>query len=172
MGRSSLLLVLALSACGGPVYEFDPIAAGKDDMRQPRALSSTQFVRAIYSDIVGRAPAVYTFVVEDANGAEQNRFTIDEQQQLVDVLDSIGDAAPLRDLLAQGLLDSGQSSWPDKSAVSKPEDWISSQFRRFLGREASPYELRAFVDAWKNDPYTGPQTIVRALVGSREYLSY
>jgi hypothetical protein len=166
-----LALLFLLAGCT-TTYEFDPIDVGKDDQRQLRALSSQQIVRAYFADLVGRAPQVYTFVVEDAQGKEQNRFPVDEQERLVDVLDSLGDSAPLRDLLAQGLLDSGQQSLPEKTAVSKPDEFISSQFRKYLGREPSPYELASFVSEWKSDAAVGPKTIVRALVGSREYLSY
>ena len=34
------------------------------------------------------------------------------------------------------------------------------------------YELASFAAAWREDPAVGPKTVVRALLGSREYQSF
>jgi hypothetical protein len=167
----AVMLLLCASGCV-QIYQFEPIGAGSEESRVPRPRSNSQFVRAVYADLVGRAPQVYSFVVEDGTGTEVNRFPIDEQSLLVDTLDSVGDPAPLRALLVAGLVDSSEVSLPSRDAAGPPAQFVSAQFKRFLGREPGAYELRAFVDAWNADPAVGPATVVRALVESREYQSF
>ncbi|HUS67424.1 MAG TPA: hypothetical protein VMZ28_22965 [Kofleriaceae bacterium] len=161
-----------LSGCASPTYEFQPITAGKDETRAPRARSNSQLVRAVYADLVGRAPQVYNFLVYDAQGTEVSRFPLDEQALLIDTLDSVGDPTPMRALLIAGLVDSAEVSLPDKDDAGNPAAYITGQFRAFLGREPGAYELAAFTAAWREDPAVGPKTVVRALLGSREYQSF
>jgi hypothetical protein len=167
-----IALALAVAACGDTTYGFEEVTVGEDDgARAPRERSNSQFVRAVYGDLVGRAPESYEFAVS-AEGEELFRFPVDEQSLLVDVLESMGDSRPLRSLLAAGLVDSAEVELPERDEVEDPAAFVSDQFRRLLGREPSAYELHAFVDEWKADEAVGPRTVVRALIGSREYQSF
>ena len=164
----------SLAACGGDTtYVFDEVAVGdpEEGGRAPRERSNSQFVRAVYGDLVGRAPESYDFSVS-AGGDELLRFPVDEQSLLVRVLEGLGDSRPLRALLVAGLAASDEVGLPARGDVDDPAAFVADQFRRLLGREPSAYELRAFVDEWEADPAVGPRTVVRALVGSREYQSF
>jgi hypothetical protein len=169
---AACLLALVAAACGDTTYLFEDVGVGDDDQgREPRLRSNSQFVRAVYADLLGRAPETYDFVV--TNGpTELFRFPIDEQESLVGVLDGLGDSTPLRDLLVAGLVSSTEVALPDKEDVDDPEEFIADQFRRLLGREPSVYELQAFAAEWDSDPAVNPRTIVRALLSSREYQSF
>lgn len=170
--RAALAAAALLLACGDTTYRFDDVTVGEDDgARAPRERSNSQFVRAVYGDLVGRAPESYEFVVT-AGGAEVARFPVDEQRQLIGVLEGMGDPRPLRALLTAGLVASEEVDLPERADVDDPADFIAGEFRRLLGREPSAYELRAFVDEWRADDAVGPRTVVRALVGSREYQSF
>ena len=174
---SALALVAALGsslACGGETtYVFDEVAVGdpEEGGRAPQERSNSQYVRAVYGDLVGRAPESYDFSVS-AGGDELFRFPVDEQGLLVGVLEGLGDSRPLRALLVAGLAASDEVGLPGRRDVDDPAGFVADQFRRLLGREPSAYELRAFVDEWEADPSVGPRTVVRALVGSREYQSF
>lgn len=161
--------VLALAACTD-TYDYDPAAAGEEEggTREPRGTSPSQFVRGVYSDLVGRSPETYEQVIRF--GAFELRFPLDEEQQLVATLDGIGDSQPMRNLITNGLLHSTEVSVPEKSAVDAPA-FVREQFRKLLGREPNPYELAAFVTEWQSDAAVGPRTVIRAIVGSREYQS-
>jgi hypothetical protein len=165
-----LLVILVLATACTQTYDYDPATAGDQEgsAREPRAKTSSQFLRTVFADLLGRAPASYDFVVKQ-NGTEAFRFKLDEETQLVTVLDGIGDSTPMRALVVNGLLHSAEVTIPDKASVSDARTYIHDQFTRLLGREPNVYELAAFVDAWNNDPAVGPRTIIRALVGSREY---
>jgi hypothetical protein len=162
-------LVLAGSACTDR-YDYDEATAGEDDVggRVPRSKSPSQFVRGVYADLLGRAPERYELTLTIIN--DTIRFPLDEQTILVETLDGLGDSQPLRNLIAKGLLHSTEVSLPDKAAV-EPRTFIRDQFARLLGREPNPYELAAFTEAWTSDPAVGPRTIIRAILGSREYQS-
>jgi hypothetical protein len=163
---------LGLAACGGKGYEFDEVSVGQDgDARTPKARSNSQFIRSIYTDLLGRAPEAYDFVVTDAAGNELTRFPIDEQLYLVSALDGINDTDPLRAVIAAGLTSSPEAGLPDKAEVSDPAAFITEQFHRFLGRDPGSYELAAFVAEWNADEAVNPRTIARALIVSREYQS-
>jgi hypothetical protein len=164
---SALALPIGLTACD-TTYDFDPVAVGGDGDRAPRPRTNSQFVRAVYSDLLGRAPEVYDFQVTNG-GVELNHFQIDEQAILVGALDAVGDPAPMRSRLVAGLVRSSESALPDKTEVDDPEGFIADQFRQLLGRDPNLYELDAFASAWRDDDAVGPRTVVRALVGSREY---
>lgn len=168
-----LLLIVALAAgCAETTYDYDPATAGETEGgdRAPRTKSSSQFLRGIYADLIGRTPESYEFVVR-ANGQPVLRFPLDEETQLSNVLEGLGDSLPLRNLIVKGLLHSAEVSIPEKASIADPAAYISEQFRRFLGREPNPYELGVFVQEWKSDPAVGPRTIIRAITGSREYQS-
>jgi hypothetical protein len=171
MNRIVLACALALAACA-TTYDYDPTAVGNPEggERAPRSKSSSQFVRGVYADLLGRTPASYDFTLQ-INGVTQATLPIDEQTQLVGALDGIGDALPMRNLLVNGLLHGAEAAIPDKAGVSDPRAYIRQQFTRLLGREPNAYELQAFAEAWTGDPAVGPRTIIRAITGSRAYQS-
>jgi len=165
-----LLLCAALVACTD-TYHYEPVSAGKPEGEQValRAKTSSQFLRGTYADLVGRTPQTYEIVIQ-LLGTEFLRFTLDEETMLAASLDGVGDSLPMRNLIANGLLHSAEITIPDKGSVVA-RDYIRDQFRRLLGREPNAYELATFADAWQADPAVGPRTILRAIVGSREYQS-
>ena len=164
----ALGLALATAACT-TTYDYEPTTAGPADggQRAPRDRSSNQFVRGVYADLLGRAPAAYGVALQ-IDGVTQLTVPIDEQAQLVAVLDGIGDARPMRNLLVNGLLHGAEVALPDKAAVADPRGFVRQQFARLLGREPNAYELAAFAGAW-SDPAVGPRTVIRAITASREY---
>ncbi len=167
------LIVIALlaAACADTTYDYDPASAGdvEGGDRAPRMKSSSQFIRGLYADLVGRTPESYEFTLT-VNGQPQLRLPLDEEQQLSSVIEGLGDSLPMRNLLVNGLLHSAEVTLPEKTAVDA-NDYIREQFRKLLGREPNAYELKAFSDAWASDPAVGPRTIIRAITGSREYQS-
>lgn len=166
----ALVLVLLLVGCT-ETYDYQPSTAGEAEGggRDPRGKNSSQFVRSIYADLLGRSPESYDFILQ-FDGVEQFRLPLDEEAQLVSTLDGIGDAQPMRNLIANGLLSGDEISLPAKGDV-EPAEFIREQFRRLLGREPNPYELQGFVTEWNADAAVGPKAIIRAIVGSREYQS-
>ena len=167
----ALMLAAALVVGCTDTYDYEATNAGDSEEggRAPRGKTPSQFVRGIYADLVGRAPERYDLVVR-FNGTEAFRFELDEEAQLVGALDGIGDSQPMRNLVTKGLLHSQEVTVPEKSAVDARE-FIREQFTRLLGREPNPYELAVFAEAWERDSAVGPRTIIRAIVGSREYQS-
>jgi hypothetical protein len=166
------LLVAAYFANGcSTTYDYDPASAGDPEGsdRAPRAKTSSQFLRGVYADLLGRTPETYDFVV--MAGSAQLKLPIDEEQQISGTLDGIGDSMPMRNLIVAGLLHSIELTIPDKAAVSDPRAYIRDQFTHLLGREPNVYELDTFASEWQSDPAVGPRTIIRAIVGSREYQS-
>jgi hypothetical protein len=176
--RAVRATALALAALGLPgcldVYAYDPATVGAPEAdvaaRAPRAKTSTQFVRGLYVDLLGRAPTRYDVAVR-VGGAEVTRLPIDEEAQLTAVLDGLGDGQPLRNLITVGLLHSAELAVPTKASISDPRGYIRGQFRKLLGRDPTPYQLEAITDAWASDAAVGPRTLQRALIGSREYQS-
>gem|GEM_PF-1883910 len=170
----SIALAAALGAvgCGETTYEFDPVSVGDDgdSGRAPRAKTNQQFLRSVYADLIGRAPEVYDVVIALGN-QELGTFRLDEQTFLLGGLDAVGDPAPMRSLIASGLVRHEEAGVLDKEEVGDPDDFIRNQFRRFLGRDPNTYELQGFRDAWDNDEAVNPRTVIRALVDSREYQS-
>jgi hypothetical protein len=166
-----LALLLAATACT-TTYDYDPATIGDPEGgdRAPRSKTSSQFLRDVYADLLGRTPETYDFTLK-VNGVTQLTLPIDEQAELVNVLDGIGDALPMRNLIVNGLLHGTAVTVPDKAAVPDARAYIRQQFTRLLGREPNVYELQGFADAWAHDPAVGPRTIIRAIVGSREYQS-
>jgi hypothetical protein len=176
MSLTRTLLILAAMSLTAPAcdttYVFDPIDVGEaDEGRAPRARSNSQFIRAVYADLIGRQPQSYDFVIT-SGGSELGRLPIEEQPYLLAALDGVGDPTPLRALIVAGLVRSVEVELPDKGEVAEPAAFIREQFRRYLGRDPGVYELRAFVDEWDADPAVGPHAVVRALLESREYQSF
>jgi hypothetical protein len=172
MKRFIILTALAAVAACDTTYDFDGTPVGEDDniSRAAQSKSSSQFVRGVFADVLGRSPERYDFVVT-ANGQPAFTLPIDEEAFLVNTLDGMGDPAPLRALIVKGLVESEEVDLPAKSSVSDPAAFVRDQFRRLLGREPNAYELSAFVGEWNSDPAVGPKAIVRAIAGSREYQS-
>ena len=167
-----LLLLCALAAACTTTYDYDPTSVGDAEGgdRAPRSKSSSQFLRGVYADLLGRTPQTYDFTLQ-VNGVTQFTLPLDEQAQLVTVLDGIGDPLPMRNLLVNGLLHSTEVAIPDKASVADPAAYVRKQFAGLLGRDPNVYELQAFTDAWARDPAVNPRTVIRAIVASREYQS-
>jgi hypothetical protein len=166
-----ILVAAALAAACTDTYAYEPATAGEaEGDRQVRARSSSQFLRGLYADLLGRTPERFELVLR-INGAELLRLPLDEQAQLAATLEGLGDSLPMRNLIAKGLLHSTEIAIPARASVADPRAYIRDQFRRFLGREPNPYELAQFAGAWASDAAVGPRTIIRAIVGSREYQS-
>jgi hypothetical protein len=171
MKRIAMVCALAVSACA-TTYEYDPAVVGDPEGgdRAPRSKTSSQFVRGVYADLLGRTPTTFDFTLK-VNGATQFTLPLDEQVQLINVLDGLGDGLPMRNLIVNGLLHGSEVSLPARGSVRDPRAYVREQFTRLLGREPNAYELESFTDAWDRDPAVGPRTILRAIVGSREYQS-
>jgi len=169
-----LACAFALGACT-ETYDYESANAGDEEgeAREPRAKTSSQFLRNVYADLLGRTPESYEFSLT-FNGAPALKIPIDEEMELVNVLDGIGDSAPMRNLIVKGLLHSAEVTIPDKATASNagdPRPYIRTQFERLLGRTPNAYELEAFAGEWFKEPAVGPRTIIRAIIGSREYQS-
>lgn len=166
-----VLCVAAAAACTA-TYDYDPATVGDPEAtgRAPRGKTSSQFLRGVYADLLGRTPQTYDFTLA-VNGVDQFTVPLDEQAQLIAVLEGVGDSLPIRNVLVNGLLRASEAAVPDKASVADPAAYIRDQFTRLLGREPGVYELRAFTDAWDSDPAVGPRTVLRAIVGSRAYQS-
>jgi hypothetical protein len=171
MNRFVLLWVLAATACA-TTYDYDPTTVGDPEGgdRAPRSKTSSQFLRGVYADLLGRTPQTYDFTLK-INGVTQFTLPVDEEAQLVNVFDGIGDSLPMRNVIVNGLLHGAEVTIPDKASVPDARAYIRQQFTRLLGREPNAYELAGFADAWAQDPAVGPRTIIRAIVGSRAYQS-
>lgn len=164
-----IVLACLLAACT-TTYDYDPAVLGDPEAdRAPRAKTSSQFVRGMYADLLGRTPEVFDVTIRSPG--ETLVFPVDEQGQLIGALDGLGDSLPVRNLLVNGLLHSTELNLPTRSSVSDPRAYIRDQFTRLLGREPNAYELQGFADAWQRDAAVGPRAVIRAIVGSREYQS-
>lgn len=171
MKRLSIVVALLAATACTDTYDYDPATAGEDEgTREPRAKTSSQFLRGVYADLLGRTPETFEFVLR-INGGPPFRLPLDEEAQLAGVLEGIGDSLPMRNLVVKGLLHSVELTVPDKASVADARAYITDQFRRLLGREPNAYELESFADEWASDPAVGPRTIIRAIIGSREYQS-
>lgn len=111
------------------------------------------FIRALYVDLVGRLP--------DES----------ETQKMRTALDGLADSGPLRGLLARLILDSGDASLPERSALGDPVSWVKDTFERLLGRPPIQAELDTFV-ASLADPACRTATVVHAIVSHPEYQTW
>jgi len=171
MGKTLILIgALALSACT-TTYEFEEIDVGDESAgRDPVPRTSSQFVGAVFADLLGRQPAQHDVTLTRGTVVVV-RLLLDEQEILVAALDATGDQAPVRDLVVAGLLRSPGVDLPAKAEVADAGEYVSGQFRRLLGREPNAYERAAFVEAWRTDDAVGPRAVIRAILASREYQS-
>lgn len=161
----------------GPVAEAKLARLGIATLGEPssahlrRPKTHSQFLRAVYADVLGRGPQVRQIEIDDPSGKKVQEVTLDEEQNLLQAFDGIGDPAPLRAEIVAGLCDAAEAKLPEKSAVNDPSAYIRGVFERLLGREPTAYELAAFEAAWRDDPAVGPKTVMRGILGSREYQS-
>ena len=110
-------------------------------------------MRAVFVDLLGRLPEP------------------EEVEPLRNALDGLSDSRPLRSVLVRLLLDSGSVPIPEKSAIRDVTKWVAGLFPRFLGREATPEELTAFVLAYR-EPECRPKTILYAILSHAEYHTF
>jgi hypothetical protein len=176
MRKAAAVPFVLLASCAepsdAPEYGFQPIEVGSaEGAREPRPKTSSQFLRSVYADLLGRAPESYEFVAS-VSGDEVFRLPLDEEALLTGALDGVSDTRPLRSLLVTALLSSEQVTLPEKSEVDDVEGHIAEQFRRVLGREPSSYELASFAGAFRSDEHVTPRSLVQALLDSREYQSF
>lgn len=169
-----LVAAFALGACT-ETYQYESATAGDEEGsgREPRSKTSSQFLRTVYADLLGRTPESYEISLSFGGGPVA-KIPIDEEMTLVGVLDGIGDSLPMRNLLVKGLLHSAEIMVPDKATAANagdPRPYIRTQFERLLGRSPNAYELESFAAEWNKEPAVGPRTIIRAIIGSREYQS-
>lgn len=160
-----LVLVSALGACEG-TYGFRDVPVG-DEPTEPLAVKSNgQIVRALFADVLSRAPAEVTLAVETEGTPIE--VALDEETVLVGMLDGVGDTFAARRVLVSALLDADAMTLPEKEDV-EPEAFVEGAFLDYLGRPPTPYERDRFVDAWNTDETVGPRTILRAITMSRAY---
>ena len=165
------LLILATLAACTTTYDYNDVSAGAaDPSHELQGKTSTQFVRGIYADLLGRAPESYVFVLK-VNGQILFQLPISEETEVTTTLDGLGDSQPLRNLLVIGMLHSSGAAIPDKASITDSRAYITDQFKRLLGREPNTYELETFAAQWQTDPAVGPRAVIRAIVGSRAYQS-
>jgi hypothetical protein len=119
----------------------------------PRPKDDTTFLRTLFSDLLGREPTFEEF------RNSRNAFL------------ALSDPAPIRNVIAQLLLDSGRAEVPRKEDLGKPGDWVREQFLRLLGRPATDRETEAFVAAL-GEYGCEPSTLLLAIVTSPEYQYY
>jgi len=122
-------------------------------LAHPVPLANRLFVRAVFVDLLGRLP-------EPA-----------EAEPLRNALDGLSDSRPLRSVLVRLLLDSGSVPIPEKNSIRDVTEWVAGLFPRFLGREATPEELKAFVLAF-GEPECRPKTILYAILSNAEYHTF
>ena len=121
--------------------------------RIPRPKSDLVFIRTLFVDLLGREP------------------TFDEFRNSRNAFLALSDPAPVRNVLAQLLLDSGRAPLPAKAAIPLPGDWVRKEFLDLLGREPTTREREAFVAAL-GEYGCEPKTIVMAIATCPEYQYY
>ncbi len=119
----------------------------------PRPKGDQVFIRTLFTDVLGREP------------------TFDEFRNSRNAFTALSDPAPIRNVIAQLLLESSGAVVPPKAEIAKPAEWVAGEFRRLLGREPKPAETDAFV-ATLGEYGCEPRTILLAIVTSPEYQYY
>lgn len=120
-----------------------------------RKKTDRQYVRSLYHDLVRRSP------------------TYEETRDLRNAFQSLADAEPLRAVVARLVCESKKAVFPEpeKDAIGDPGRFVRGEFARFLGRQPTEAEARAFAEAW-DDPACTPRTVAKALVTLPEYQTY
>jgi hypothetical protein len=122
----------------------------RDRASIPRPKDDRVFLRTLFVDLLGREP------------------TFDEFRNSRNAFLAMSDPAPVRNVLAQLLLDSGRAPPPPKEELARPADWVRERFRHLLGREPFPREIDAFV-AILGEYGCEPRTLLLALATCPEY---
>jgi len=117
-----------------------------------RRKTDDQFLRGLWVDVARRRP------------------TVEELQRQRDALEALGDATPLRAVLARVLIDEHAAGLPARGEVP-PDELIPALFERFLGRAPGPSEHETFRIVYSQEPCQ-PRTLARALVTHWEYQFY
>jgi hypothetical protein len=132
--------------------------------RAPKAKSDMQFIRSLFVDLLGRAPAYEEF------------------RNMRNALLAVADPKPLRGVLAKVLLDSGAALAPSAAAAAaapgstgvtneQADSQVRELFRRLLGRDPTRPEHAAFTAALR-EPGTTWRTAALALLTSPHYQYY
>ncbi len=100
--------------------------AGKN--RGPRPKTDHQFIKSLFVDLLGRAPAYEEF------------------RNMRNALQSLSDPAPLRGVLARVMLDSGAVVPPAADPTTDAPAVVRELFHRFLGRDPLQKEMTAFAN--------------------------
>jgi hypothetical protein len=119
----------------------------------PRPKGDLVFIRTLFTDLLGRDP------------------TFDEFRNSRNAFTALSDPAPIRNVIAQLLLESGRAVVPEKAAITKPGEWVRGEFQRLLGRDPTVKEVDAFVGTLA-EYGCEPRTIVLTIVTSPEYQYY
>lgn len=166
---AAVALVCCVAGACEQQFGFRDVQVGQEGDRELRVKSNSQFVRSLLSDVLSRAPSEITLIQEVNAGTLE--VAIDEEATLVGMLDGVGDTFAARRVVGMAILSAAEASLPHKEEVD-PEAFVDQAFAEYLGRDATPYERAAFVDAWHADPAVGPRAVLRAIVMSRAYQGY
>ncbi len=118
-----------------------------------RQKTDVQYLRGLYLDVTGALP-------EPA-----------ELQRLRGALSVLGDAGPLRSVIARSLVDRQGDRMPKRSAIKDRKVFIRENFLRYLGRAPSAAEAEAFELIFAQEEVE-PATVVLALLTHPEYQGY
>jgi hypothetical protein len=121
--------------------------------RIPRPKDDLVFIRTLFVDLQGREP------------------TFDEFRNMRNAFQALSDPTPVRNVLAQLLLETGSPRTPAKAEIKSPRDWVRTQFLDLLGREPTENEADIFV-ATLGEYGCDTRTIVLALATSPDYQYY
>ncbi|MFO1052786.1 MAG: hypothetical protein U1F36_11280 [Planctomycetota bacterium] len=117
--------------------------------RTRKARTQRQLVRALYFDVLERAP------------------DYEEMRNMRNALQSMADPTPLRAVLAKLLLDAKAAKLPGLER-GKEAEYVRQCFLRYLGREPTQGEASRYTETLR-DPEADPKLVPRALLGSVEY---
>lgn len=120
-------------------------------LAQPRPKSDRVFVRALYADLLGRAPDYQEF------------------RRCRNALLALSDSRPLRSVLIKMMLDSGVADGALGAGVT-PAEQVAGRFLHFLARPPTEAECAAFVRELEGG--ASPRLVLRALLTHAEYQSY
>ncbi|MEK7469045.1 MAG: FHA domain-containing protein [Planctomycetota bacterium] len=113
-----------------------------------RKKSDHQFIRGLYTDLLGR------------------RATYDEFRLFRNALQALADPTPIRSVLAKVMVDSEQVK---AGKVGDSGQWVKDLYARMLGRMPNEKELAVFAPVVKDGK---PKLAIQAIVDSEEYQHY